>query len=191
MNFKQQLRENPVLVIDTETGGFNPITDALCSVAVMLPNGENPREWVISPYDKIYNVSAMNKNNLSEKYLIDKGITIPQFKLEFLEYIKQNFYHSNFGEIQLLGHNVAFDIGFLKEVFKNDYKTIFHYHFKDSMILANMLKDIKIIPIKQSISLKSLYEYLICIDELSKNAHTALADATMCLMIYNELLNLI
>ena len=191
MELEKQLRENPVLVIDTETGGFNPKEDALCSVAVILPNGDNAKEWFIYPYNKNYNEEAMKVNNLSKKLLKEKGITINQFKLEFLEYIEDNFHVSTYGKIQLLGHNVSFDIGFLKEVFKKDFKFWFHYHFKDSMILANMLKDIKYIPIKQSISLKELYIYLKGKDELSKNAHTSLADALMSLEIYSELLNLI
>ena len=169
MKINEQLKENPVLCIDTETGGFNPKEDALCSVAVVLPNGDNAKEWFIYPYDKNYNKKAMEINNLNNKLLKDKGITINQFKLEFLKYIKENFHVSTYGKIQLLGHNVSFDIGFLKEVFGKDFKFWFHYHFKDSMILANMLKDIKYIPLKQSISLKELYIYLKGKDELSKN----------------------
>jgi len=190
-NIKQQLMENPVLVIDTETGGFDPKKDALCSVGVVLPNGDKPKEWFIYPYDKNYTPRAMEVNNLSKELLEEKGIHINQFKLEFLEYIKENFHVSTYGKIQLLGHNVSFDIGFLREIFKEDFKFWFHYHFKDSMILANMLKDLKLIPIKQSISLGKLYTYFRGEDELSKNAHSSLADAVMSLEIYSELLNLI
>lgn len=191
MKINEQLKENPVLCIDTETGGFNPKEDALCSVAVVLPNGDNAKEWFIYPYNKNYNESAMKINNLCIESLRDKGITIKEFKIELIEYIKENFDSSTFGKIQLLGHNVSFDIGFLKEVFEKDFKLWFHYHFKDSMILANMLKDIKYIPIKQSISLKELYIYLKGKDELSKNAHSSLADVVMSLEVYSELLNLI
>ena len=190
MDIKQQLKENPVLIIDTETGGFNPKTDALCSVAVILPNGDKPKEWFIKPYDKNYNEEALLVNNLSKGILNEKGVNLDQFKKEFLDYIKENFEESTYGKIQLLGHNVSFDIGFLREVFKSSYKFWFHYHFKDSMILANMLKDINLIPIEQSISLKELYVYLIGEDELSKNAHSSLADAVMSLEIYNKLLKL-
>ena len=191
MEINKQLKENPILCIDTETGGFNPKKDALCSVAVVLPNGDKPKEWFIYPYDKNYNENAMQVNNLSERILKEKGILLSQFKVEFLEYIKENFHCSTYGKIQLLGHNVSFDIGFLKEVFKKDFGFWFHYHFKDSMILANMLKDIKYIPIKQSISLKELYIYLKGKDELSNNAHSSLADVIMSLEVYSELLNLI
>jgi len=191
MKINEQLKENPVLCIDTETGGFNPKEDALCSVAVVLPNGDNAKEWFIYPYDKNYNKKAIEVNGLSNNLLKDKGITINKFKIEFAEYLVENFHPSTFGKIQLLGHNVSFDIGFLKEALGKDFKYHFHYHFKDSMILANMLKDIKYIPIKQSISLKELYIYLKGEDELSKNAHSSLADVVMSLEVYSELLNLI
>lgn len=188
---KQQLKENPVLAIDTETGGFNPKTDALCSVAIMLPDGSESKEWFIKPYNKNYNVQAMKVNGLTKDFLEFNGVTLDIFKKEFYEYVNKNFDMSVFGYIQLLGHNVSFDIGFMKEVLGTQFKNIFHYHFKDSMILANMLKDKKLIPIKQSISLKPLYEFLIGEDELSKNAHTSLADTVMSLEIYNKLLSLI
>ena len=190
MDIKKQLKENPVLCIDTETGGFNPKEDALCSIAVLLPNGDSTKEWYIYPYNKNYNEEAMKINGLCLEFLRDNGVTIEQFKIEFIEYIKENFDVSTYKKIQLLGHNVSFDIGFLKEALKEQYNLFLHYHFKDSMILANMLKDIKIIPINQSISLKSLYIYLCGEDELSNNAHNSLSDAVMSLEIYSKMLDL-
>jgi DNA polymerase III epsilon subunit-like protein len=191
MNIKQQLLENPTLVLDTETGGLDPTSSALCSVSVMLPNGKNDKTWFIKPYDKDYSHKALEVNGLTLEYLEVNGVTLDQFKAEFIAYLKDNFHNSTFGSIQLLGHNIAFDIGFLKETFGEEYKKYFHYHFKDSMILANMLKDTQIIPIKQKINLKDLYIYFFGEDEVSKNAHSSLADCLMCLEIYGKMLKLI
>jgi DNA polymerase III epsilon subunit-like protein len=191
VNIKKQLIENPVLCIDTETGGFNPKEDALCSVAVVLPDGSRAKEWFIYPYNKNYNNKALSVNKLSIDILKDKGISIIEFKREFIRYVENTFDESSYGKIQLLGHNVSFDIGFLKEVLGTNFNFLFHYHFKDSMILANMVKDLGLIPINQSISLKNLYIYLIGEDELSNNAHSSLADAAMSLEIYSKILSLL
>lgn len=198
----KQLKENPVLVIDTETGGFNPEEDALCSVSVMLVDGSHEMTWFIRPYEKNYNEQALRVNGLNKTFLEDQGVYLEDFALYLIEYCNKHFGKDNYGLIQFLGHNVAFDIGFIKEAFNNDldiiknnkefkYKDLFHYHFKDSMILANCLKDINVIPISQSISLKSLYEYLFKEDEVSKQAHSSLADALMSLQCYSKMLDII
>jgi len=196
---KKQLKENPVLCIDTETGGFNPDKDALCSVSVMLVDGSNSKTWFIKPYGKNYNEKSLKINGLDKTLLKDQGVDLEDFALDLIKYCNKHFGRENYGLIQFLGHNVSFDISFIKQVFNNDldiiknnnefkYKDLFHYHFKDSMILANMIKDLGLIPINQSISLKSLYEYLIGKDELSENAHNSLADVTMSLVIYANIL---
>jgi len=195
----KQLKENPVLCIDTETGGFNPEKDALCSVSIMLVDGSNSKTWFIRPYEKNYDEKALRVNGLNKTFLKDQGVYLEEFALDLIKYCNKHFGKDNYGLIQLLGHNVSFDIGFIKEMFNNDlditqnnkefkYKDLFHYHFKDSMILANMIKDLGLIPIKQSISLKPLYEHLIGQDELSNNAHSSLADVTMSLEVYANIL---
>lgn len=187
MNIEQQLKENPTLFIDLETGGLNPQTDAICSCSVILPNGDKDRTWFIKPYDKKYEPKAMEVNGLSLEILEETGVDILTFKRELSDYLVDNF-KENIGKIQLAGHNVSFDISFLRECFGFSFKNLFHYHFKDSMILANMCKDIGLIPINQSISLLNIYIYLFGEDELSKNAHNSLADVCMSLEVYGELI---
>jgi len=204
--YKQSLK-NPTLFLDLETGGFNAEDDAICSCSVMLSNGTRAKTWFIKPYNKNYNSKAMEVNGLTKQFLIDNGVNLETFCLDLIDYLENNFSSLNLGLIQLAGHNISFDIGFLHQLFNNEndyafridsltnstvpykFKDLFHYHFKDSMILANMLKDKGLIPLNQSISLKELYIYLFGDDELSKNAHTSLADVKMSIKCYNEMLN--
>lgn len=186
-----------ILVLDIETGGLDYKKDSICSISVMLYDESNQKTWYIKPYNKNYNKKALEINHLDLNYLETCGCTLSLFFIELEEYCIKHFGVENLGKIQLLGHNVSFDIQFLKEALENDlngfmsYKDLFHYHYKDSMVLCNCLKETQLIPIKQSISLKNIYVYLFKEDKYSNNAHNSLEDCIMTLRVYKKLISII
>lgn len=200
--------KNPTLILDCETGGLDPLFDSLCSVSVMLVDGSNPKTWYIQPYDKQYQLEAMHINGLTYKKLLEEGVSIDIFAFELLEYCETHFGKENLSKIQLLGHNIPFDISFLKEAIYNlfymeeddtelisnfflNYDDIFdNRNYKDTKVLANFFKDINLIPYKQSTSLKDLYIYFFEEDEISKNAHNSESDIIMTSKIYKKMLKL-
>lgn len=195
-------KKNPTLILDLETGGLDENIHAICSCSVNTLDGLNPKNWYIAPYGKYYSEEALEINNISLDELDTSGTAVEYFILELIEYCNIQFGKDNFGKIQLLGQNISFDIKFLKELMNIDspitrnnqvfqFKDLFHYHFKDSMILANSLKDVGLIPQDQSISLQKLYIYLFGEDENSKNAHNSENDVEMTRKVYLKLLNMI
>ncbi len=177
------------IVLDTETGGLNPQTAALCSVSVSLIDGSNPKTWYIKPYDKEYNKKAMEINGLTPEVLEEKGINILEFPGEFYNYLTENFGHTH-GWTKILAHNAKFDIDFIKESY-GMYDNMFAYHNKDSMVLAESLKDAGLLPKTQSLSLVKLYEHLFSKDSLSAAAHESYADVEMCRLVYLKMLEMI
>lgn len=169
-----------LLDLDCETGGFNPKTDALCSVSISLEDGRKEKTWFIKPYNKNYNQEALIVNGLTIDFLNEKGVTLQTFITQFISYLESNFKHSK--DIHLLGHNINFDIGFIKEAFNDcglKYKDYFHYHYYDTMQTALMLKRFGLIPDYVKVNLIGLYIYFFGRDELVENAHNSLNDLRM------------
>jgi DNA polymerase III epsilon subunit-like protein len=177
------------LILDLETGGLNSTTDAICSITVKKFGEDNTlKTWYLKPNGREYNLTAMEVNGLSEQWLLDNGITINQCYKELEEYICNNFTSNDLGWIKLLGHNISFDIDFLKKVFGNLHKKYFHYHFKDSMIVSEYLRDSNILRIN-SLSLTNVYKYIFGKDKLLSKAHTSEADVLMTEKIYSYFIN--
>ena len=83
----------------------------------------------------------------------------------------------------VLGHNYAFDLGFLKQ-WLPDYGKVFHYHYRDSMGAALFLRDKGLY--HGSVSLQVLCEHF----GITHYAHTALGDAMACWHVYQRLLQM-
>jgi DNA polymerase III epsilon subunit-like protein len=185
------------LVIDCETGGFNPNINGLCSVSIKVFNtDEKVKTWYIKPINGyIYEEEALKINNLSLEWLNENGISLRQFAKEFRLYLLSMSCKYKTDKFNLLGHNVTFDIGFIKHVFsiyqndnpfKGDKTALLHYHFKDTMILSEYFKDIGLLEV-DSVSLSNVYKYLF---QGSLDFHKSDIDVLACEKIYKYYLNL-
>lgn len=102
-----------VVVIDCETGGLNPLVHAILQVALIGPDG---KELTIDVRDVEGEVTAraleVNKIDLKKHMRTAVGlITACDLIDEFLE---QNFE----GDVWVGGHHVAFDIGFVRRLYR-------------------------------------------------------------------------
>ena len=177
---------NNTLVIDLETGGLNPKTDAVCSVSAKK-YGEGFKTWYIKPYNKKYNEKAMQINGLTEEDLKEQGVTTLEFISQFIGFLYNNFDYDETTKkfkqnIKLLGHNVKFDMGFLRKLLPL-YDFYFSYHHKDTMIVAEFLRDAGLFK-SSSLSLVEVYKHLFGEDKLTFCAHSSVADVMMCEKIY-------
>lgn len=122
--FRDRFRSFLPVVIDMETGGFNPKTDALLEVAAVLlridEKGEIYRHRTVS-----WHVQPFEGANLEPKSLEVNGID-PFHPLR-LAVPEENAINALFKEVRkelkvnectraiLVGHNAAFDLNFLNE----------------------------------------------------------------------------
>jgi DNA polymerase III epsilon subunit-like protein len=183
---KKELLNN-TLVIDLETGGVNPKTDAICSVSVKKYGEGIVKTWYIKPYDKKYNDKAVQVHGLYEEYLEENGISVLEFTNQFVGFLYDNFEYDEQTKkfkqrIKLLGHNVKFDMSFLRKLLSL-YDFYFSYHYKDTMIVAEFLRDVGLIK-TDSLSLVEVYKYLFGEDNLTFCAHDSQADVLMTEKIY-------
>lgn len=129
-----------IIVFDTETGGLDPLQDSLLQVGIMVcENGEVLDKKRINIVHERYSVTpyAMKVNKID--LATHTGSTPAEAVAEITEFVKKHFKKP----AQVLGHNVPFDVGFMKELFKNsgvDYEQVFSYRLLDTSSFARVLE---------------------------------------------------
>jgi DNA polymerase III epsilon subunit-like protein len=94
-------------------------------------------------------------------------------------------------KIMLLGHNIGFDIAFMKKWLTSDvYEEHFDFHYRDTMIIANFLNDaagLKNEPVPYSkVKLQWLANKL-GVEYDDRVAHDALVDCVITSKVYKKL----
>ena len=179
---------NTFLVIDTETGGLDPGKHSLLSVAGVIWGLETPPQTLFSFYVREYNLSidpeALAVNNINLNEVVSKGLTPARACLEiqsklvgFLNPNTTTFLPQE--PLTVAGHNVGFDIAFLKRLFRlgenNNYSKLFSHRSLDTASVLKFLQLMGHIP-SGKVNSDILFQY--CGVEVPlEYRHTALGDA--------------
>ena len=125
-----------LLFVDTETGGLKPKEHDLLTIGlVVYEEGKSLFETEILIKKDSYNVckEAMDVNKIDLEDLKKNGMTEKEAVLEINRICKEYF----LGEKPILvGHNISFDAGFLKELYFRTYTKYydtFSYRAIDTM----------------------------------------------------------
>lgn len=178
------------LVIDTETTGLSPRFNKTLTVGMLLIDVEKDfldildSNHIFVKHNK-YNATkgAMSVNKID--IIQHNQIAVPPQKAcsQINNFIEKNVLH----KIPLIGHNIAFDRGFLNALFdqgKSLHK--FHHEHEDTMwIWRNLQKENKV-PIGRS-NLQTVANHF-KIDYTK--AHDALADCKITAQVYHEMLKI-
>jgi DNA polymerase III epsilon subunit-like protein len=176
-----------LLVLDTETGGLNPETDALLSVGLVdWCDGQVTRqtEILVDAAGLICDPKALAVNNidldLHHAYSVSRDEAAQQIQT----------FCQPMGRPWLAGHNVQFDIGFVRRLFAPDVlrKTVSHRCLDTMQVLA-YLGHCGRIPdgigkLDQAIAHFG-------IEVPAGQRHTALADALATACLYTKLLEVV
>ncbi|HEY8909517.1 MAG TPA: 3'-5' exonuclease [Desulfosporosinus sp.] len=179
---------NKLLFVDTETGGLDHETCSLLSVGLAVwQEGRIVAKTEILIMDTLITFSpeALKVNQIDFRDFIKKAV-LPDNAIRSIK----EFCLEHFGDqepITLAGHNVAFDIAFIKKLLKADYSKLFsHRSIETSSILkflwmAGKIKD------DCSASDKAFSYFKIDIS----HRHSALGDAIGTAELYTKLLGLV
>lgn len=186
------------LFIDTETGGIDPNIHSLLTIGLVVADGDRIIDRLeLGIKHKVFNVTqeAMKINNINLADLT----TSPEDAFIIIDtFLKRNFD----GKIKLGGHNIGFDVSFLKPFYESvreylkslnpnidipTWNQRFDYHYIDTSIITTYLKDCGKLKV-DSISLGKLIEYF---NLQAESRHTAMEDATMTALVYHCLTKLI
>lgn len=134
------MSEPTFLVIDTETGGLDPYCESLLTVSLVAWSRERVGPAIdlfVSEPDLVTTTESMGINRIDLSRIRTEGVT-PSVAVDCIgQFVRQHFRSGQ--RVVLAGHNVAFDIGFLKRLYRlanRDYSLVFsHRSFDTSSVL--------------------------------------------------------
>lgn len=175
MSFLQQ----PLLVIDTESGGLNPNEHSILSLgATTLPVRETGDFEVIIREDNVVTeAEALSVNKMSLDWINENGKTPSEAVELFESYLLANFSNQD-QPIVVAGHNTWFDVAFLKRLYRladRSYPRRLSHRLIDTSSIVQFLRYTGKITLTTGSS-DEVFDYF-GIEVLEKDRHTALGDA--------------
>ncbi|MEJ0060854.1 MAG: 3'-5' exonuclease [Terricaulis sp.] len=125
-----------MLVLDTETGGIDPMANSILSLgAVVWDDGVLGAEFEVKIKEPVLSltIEAMGINKIDLVEHAKTALTPTDAMKKFRAFLKKHFKSDD--KIPLVGHNVAFDIGFLKRLCRlteQNYDAIFSHRSTDT-----------------------------------------------------------
>lgn len=181
--------EDRLLFIDTETGGLDPDKHSLLSVAMVCWEDReiiDSQELLINDGKLAVTEEALSINKIDiEKHKKSAITSLQAIKKMFL-FISRHFPHQK--KITLAGHNVHFDINFLKLLFSEnnkDFSKYFSHRIIDTSSILNFLYLAGQLKHK-AVSSDDAFGLF---DIKVEGRHTALGDAIATAKLFNSLLN--
>jgi len=163
-----------ILVIDTETGGLNPQEHSILSLGMTSWCGQYQQEFFILEEHLCTNPRSMQINRIDLTWLKEHGLS-PE---KTCEQIDQFLTHLSHRPLILVGHNISFDLAFIRRLYRlahRDVPSDFSHRSLDTHSLLWLLAQQGHIPASACTS-DGAFEYFdIHVPEDLR--HTALADA--------------
>ncbi|MFC2129165.1 exonuclease domain-containing protein [Bacteroidota bacterium] len=182
--------EDRLLLIDTETGGLNPDEHSLLSLGMVVWEDMeiiDSQEYLINDGKLIVTEEALSINKIDIEKHKQIAISASQAIEEIIIFINRHFPEQ--GKITIAGHNVHFDVNFLRFFFSQnneDFSKYFSHRIIDTssilyyLYLAGHLKH-------RAISSDEAFDYF---DIKVEGRHTALGDARATANLFTKLLHL-
>ena len=189
MNSKADKR---FVFIDTETGGTNPQKHSLLQIGLVVWDIEkgiidqseyyvkSEKYFVTQEAQRINKFNRIEHNRLAQ----DPKLVIKEMLVFLRQYFNKNDY------IPLIGHNVQFDVSFLKEFFNNNNRSFnryFSHRFIDTYSVYKTLVLVGQINNNLNSSADAFKYFDIKID----NRHSAICDCLATVKLYEKLLSII
>jgi DNA polymerase III alpha subunit (gram-positive type) len=185
-----------ILIVDTETGGLNPSVNGILSISLKLLNEEESLTIYFKPDPRfIYEAQALKINKLDLLQLKQQGLNFEDGSLIIHRWLLELQSKYNIKQFTLVGHNITFDIPFLKQIFEDDIlfspfkNKMFDYHTLDTCMIGNLLRFLNVISV-ENVKLITLYTYFGGKNDLCE-AHTSHFDVLMTEYIFVEMLKLL
>jgi DNA polymerase III epsilon subunit-like protein len=185
-----------LLFIDTETGGLDPLRCSLLSLGLVAwQEGAvlGSTEIFISEPTIAVDSEAQSIHGIDVDWLRSHGLT-PTTAVETIEaFTTFHFGRPDVcGTVPVAGHNVAFDIGFVKRLYRlagADYDRVFSHRTIDTAGILRFLTIAGILQLEGASS-SAAFEYF-GIGFLDHARHSALGDAKATALLFTKLVDLV
>ena len=193
MLLNQRFRKYLPVVVDLETGGFDPINNAILEIAATLIGQNDKYELVvldtyryhIDPYeDLIVEQESLDFTKIKLDHPLRKAVSEKEALTELFKIINKAKSEYSCSRAILVGHNAHFDLAFIKESIKrnNIKKSPFHpFSVLDTVSLGAIHT--------QQTVLARVCESM-NIDYDSNEAHSAAYDAEITANVFRKIINL-
>ncbi len=182
--------EDKLLFIDTETGGLDPDEHSLLSLAMVVWDDmkiTDSTEILINDGQLKVTKEALSINNINIEEHKKQAITPSEAVEKMIDFIRKNFPEKR--KITVAGHNVHFDIDFLKVLLNNTGINFSHYFSHRIIDTSSILYYLYLSgSIKQKAT--SSDEAFLLFEIKVNGRHTALGDAIATAELFNKLISL-
>lgn len=185
-----------LLVLDTETGGLDPSRFSILSVGAVIWDDGTLGEEIELPIAEasiVTDPTSLAINQIDPKIHSLTALPVEHAASRFVGYLRRNFPSLSQGEkITIVGHNVAFDMGFLRRFLRLGNENFDYYFSHRSVDTAAILKFLMLagrVSIRSPSSTEAFDYFGIQIPDQKR--HTALGDARATAELLNSLLGLI
>lgn len=183
-----------LVVVDTETGGLDSETKSILSLgAVIVEDGIIIDEFymVIREDEILVDEKALRINGFTKQKIVAVGESPETVVEHFIDFLRK---HNLTKKATIAGHNVEFDIGFIKRLFRlaereSDYGKYFSHRTIDTQATARVLTLAERITTK-STSLDSLCQIL-GVNVRKGKIHNALEDAKATAILLTGFIDMI
>ncbi len=181
-----------IIFIDTETGGLNPDKHSLLSVGLVAWNAKEGIVDTCEVFVKSVDYSITNEArrlNKFNKETHDKVAMQPSVVIDII----RDFCTENSGvtsEIQIGGHNIQFDVAFLKKLFRDQnrsFERLFSHRMIDTFSILKFLNDAGKIKLETITSASAFKHFGIKVE----GRHSALGDAVATAKLYERLIGIV
>ena len=169
------LAQHLIIIIDTETGGLDPLTHSILSIGVVSWDGQHREEIFILEPHLSTNPRSMAVNQIDLDQLKQEGCT-PREACDRLEAFVNRI--SGGQPIIFAGHNIAFDLAFIRRLYQVSQRplpTSFSHRSLDTHTLLWTLATLGDIPRSACSSDGAFRHFNVAPPERLR--HTALGDA--------------
>lgn len=178
--------------IDTETGGIIPGKHSLLSVGVVIWEAGygilDKKEFYIKSEEYVITQEAKRINKFDEAKH-EKLAKLPRIVIkELLEFLKMYFDEGMY--VPLAGHNVQFDINFLKSFFSENNRS-FNQHFSHRVIDTYSVYKTLILSGLIDENINSSHDAFNYFGIQVKQRHDALSDCIATVELYEKMISLI
>lgn len=187
---------NKLLVIDTETGGLDPKLFSILSLgAVVWGDGEilDSFEVFIAEPEIKAETEALAVNRINIDWLKANGVAPNEAVSRFHLFLDKNFgAGAERAKINVAGHNVSFDVGFVKRLYSftnYKYDEVFSHRVLDTAGIVRFLIIAGKLPLEGADS-TAVFEYFTIKVETGKR-HTALGDALATATLLTRLVDVV
>lgn len=181
-----------LLVVDTETGGLDPVRCSLLTLGAVIWEDERiiaEVEWAVREPTLQIEPASLKEHQVDLREVAAKGRPPAEVAQALLDFARPHF---GAEKIVLAGHNIGFDAGFLRRLFGMaglDYESSFSHRLIDTSTVLGILGLAGRISIRSRGLSEAIEYFKLPVDPARR--HTALEDARVTALLLTKLVQLV